>query len=110
MSNIECHWEQVKLDFPIGHQFYGKVASVKPFGVFVHLDHQDVDNHQLKGIIDIATQHDCDSFGLPEDRSLWPRVGQIIYCKVISYRGYNKEVDLRLIRHPFEVGSTYTGC
>lgn len=97
MNDIDKQWENLKRNLPLGHKFYGEVASVKPFGVFVNLGYQIVDGYKLSGIIDIATQSDRDSSGLPKDTYLWPQVGQRVYCKVIAYREYNKEVDLRLV-------------
>ncbi|MDM9379225.1 S1 RNA-binding domain-containing protein [Chlorogloeopsis sp. ULAP01] len=98
MSDVDKQWEELKRNFPIGHKFYGEVASIKPFGVFVYLGYQVVNGYKFSGIIDIATQSDSDSSGLPTDNSLWPQVGQRIHCKVIAYREYNKEVDLRLVQ------------
>ncbi|MEH1793231.1 MULTISPECIES: hypothetical protein [unclassified Nostoc] len=98
MSDIDKQWEKLKHNLPIGHKFYGEVISVKPFAIFVYLGYQVIDGYKLSGIIEIATKSDCDSFCLPTDTSLWPQVGQSIHCKVIAYREYNKEVDLRLVQ------------
>jgi hypothetical protein len=89
---------ELKHNLPIEHKFYAEVISVKPFGLFVYLGYQVIDGYKLSGIIDIATKPDYDSFGLPTDTSLWPQVGQRVHCKVIAYREYNKEVDLRLVQ------------
>ncbi|WP_334953541.1 hypothetical protein [Nostoc sp.] len=98
MSDIAKQWEKLKQNLPIGHKFYGEVISVKPFGVFVYLGYQVIDGYKLSGIIHIGTKPDCDSSGLPTDTSLWPQVSQRVHCKVIAYREYNKEVDLRLVQ------------
>jgi len=96
VNQIEKQWNQIKLSFPIGYKFWVEVLSVKPFGIFVSLTYQNGDVCLSRGIIDVATHSDDDSFGLPENTSEWPQVGQKVYCKVIAYRDYNKEVDLRL--------------
>ncbi|MEH2395068.1 MAG: hypothetical protein V7K21_26590 [Nostoc sp.] len=64
----------------------------------MYLGYKLIDGYKLSGIIDIATKPDYDSSGLPTDTSLCPQVGQRIRCKVIAYREYNKEVDLRLVQ------------
>jgi ribosomal protein S1 len=97
MIEINKQWEELKSNLPIGYKFYGEVASIKHFGVFVNVGYAIIDGYQLSGLIDIVTKSDLDSSGLPIDNSLWPHVGQQVYCKVISYREGSKEVDLRLV-------------
>ncbi|MBD2461013.1 S1 RNA-binding domain-containing protein [Oscillatoria sp. FACHB-1407] len=88
----------MKRRFPIGHKFWGEVLRINPFGVFVNLGYPNRNTYLLCGIIDVATRSGCDSFGLPEDISEWPQVGQRVHCKVIAHREHNKQVDLRLVR------------
>ncbi|BBD57715.1 hypothetical protein NIES2109_04820 [Nostoc sp. HK-01] len=97
-NDIEIQWEKLKHSFPIGHKFYGEVISVKPYGIFVSLGDQNQNSYKLSGIIDIVTRADHDSLGLPKETFLWPPVGQRVHCKVITYREYNKEIDLRLVK------------
>jgi predicted RNA-binding protein with RPS1 domain len=98
MDEIDLKWEQMKHEYPVGYKFYGNVLKIKPFGIFVSMGYPILDDYSFTGIVDIATKSDNDSSGLPLDNSLWPRVEQKIYCKVIAYRESSKEVCLRLVK------------
>ncbi len=95
---IANQWEILKDNFPVGRKFYGTVIRIEPFGVFVNIGYEIIDGYKLSGIIDIITRSDDDSEGLPMDYSLWPILGQQVYCKVLAYREAPKEVCLSLVK------------
>jgi ribosomal protein S1 len=94
---VENQWTKIKQEFPVGHKLYGCVIAIKPFGVFLDIGYKVIDGYKLSGIIDIGTKSDEDSSGLPMDNSLWPKIGEKVYCKVVWHRDSIKEVSLSII-------------
>ena len=94
---IDNQWGEIKQEYPIGHKLYGIVIRTKPFGIFLDIGYEVIDGYKLSGIIDIGTKSDEDSSGLPRDSSLWPKIGEKVYCKVVWHRDHNKEVSLSII-------------
>lgn len=103
---IDSEWERVKQELPIGSKLYGTVFRTEPFGIFLDIGYDVIDRYMLSGIIDILTKDDEDSYGLPMDNSLWPKIGDTVYCKVVWHRDVLKEVSLaiskRQEREPME--------
>jgi ribosomal protein S1 len=94
---VDSQWGKLKQEFPIGHKLYGRVVRIEPFGVFLDIGYEIIDGYKLSGLIDIGTKSDRDSSGLPMDYSLWPKIGENVYCKVVWPRDSVKELSLSII-------------
>jgi ribosomal protein S1 len=94
---VDSQWERLKQELPIGHKLYGHVVRIEPFGVFLDIGYKIIDGYKLSGLIDIGTKSDHDSSGLPMDYSLWPKIGEKVYCKVVWLRDSNKELSLSIV-------------
>ena len=98
----EEQWSQIKEKYPIGFQFWGKVAKIRPYGVFIKLQVFLENNHQSQhmGLIDIGhtNLYKEGSFLLPLDYSNWPQKGTYIKCIVCYYRERNKQLGLSWLR------------
>jgi hypothetical protein len=88
----------MKQDFPIGIQINGTVLRIEPFGVFLNIGYPVLKGYQFSGIIDILTKDDKDSGGLPMNYDLWPKIGEIIHCKVRWHRDLEQEISLAIVR------------
>ena len=91
-------WLQVKEKYPVGFQFWGKVARIRPYGIFIELPDFVDNQHQSKhmGLIDIGhtTLYKEGSFLLPLDYSNWPHKCTYVKCMVCYYRERNQQLGL----------------
>jgi Uma2 family endonuclease len=90
-------WEQMKQEFPIGSKIHGRVFRIEPFGIFLDIGYEVIGGYMCSGLIDIITKSDEDSHGLPHDYSIWPSIGEKVYCKVVWHRDSEKEVSLSIV-------------
>jgi ribosomal protein S1 len=98
LDDFEKHWQEVKQNHPIDSKLYGKVLRIEPFGIFLDIGYPILKGYQFSGLVDILTKDDEDSYGLPMDYDLWPKVGEKIYCKVRWHRELEKEISLAIVR------------
>jgi Uma2 family endonuclease/predicted RNA-binding protein with RPS1 domain len=94
---IDRQWEQMKQEFPIGSKVRGRVFRIEPFGIFLDIGYEVIGGYMCSGLIDIITKSDDDSHGLPHDYSIWPGIGEKLYCKVVWHRDSEKEVSLSIV-------------
>ncbi len=92
MEDINIIWQQIKNDHPIGSTLKGNVVEARPFGIFIDIGYGNRSSKELTGIVEIVGSNP-----LPKDTNRWPKIGEEIEAKVISFRERSKELDLGLI-------------
>ncbi|AUG78700.1 hypothetical protein CFP65_3927 [Kitasatospora sp. MMS16-BH015] len=84
-----AEWEAAKRDFPIGHPVTGRIAAVRPFGMFVALPGRP----EVIAVLDAISYHP-DQDPIPPEQ--WPGVGEEIGAVVSSHAEHNHQIKLRV--------------
>ena len=94
-------WRSLRSEYLIGDLIECKVLRIEPFGMFVDVGMKIESGYMFCGVIDISAGG-SGLKSLPVDRSLWPKVGDRLICKVISYNERNCQMYLAIVSDKVE--------
>ncbi|MEW1914246.1 hypothetical protein AB0442_38530 [Kitasatospora sp. NPDC085895] len=82
-------WEAAKLDHPVGAVLRGRIAAVRPFGMFV-----EIPGHAgVAAVVDAISYHPDRDPVPPES---WPAVGETVEGVVSEHSEHNRQLKLRV--------------